>query len=77
MKKGTFTILFKSLKSDSLPLSVLGVIEGILEEYADGEFTEAYDCIDQLNNVMQAFKEVYDERWTALLKEPHITYRDE
>ena len=49
-----------SYASEELPLATLGVIQGMLEEHTDGRYVEAYDCIEELKLVIEAFEELQE-----------------
>lgn len=52
---------------DTLPLSTLGVIEGLLEDYNDGQI-DIYQLADNLENVMAAFRELSKEQERELME---------
>lgn len=57
MNKQTIKKLL-SYAQDELPLATLGVIEGMLEEYRDGNYVEAFDCLEEITFAVESFKEL-------------------
>jgi hypothetical protein len=61
-----------SYAEGELPLATLGLIDGIIEQYNEGGYVEAYDCLLDILFAMESFNELRKE-YQKELNEPCLS----
>lgn len=73
MTKESIKKILQYTNSESIPLAILGVIEGIVECHQQGQYTWSFEALDDVTYAIEALKELRDDSWNTLIKEPQLS----
>ena len=60
MNKQSIKRILQYTSEESIPLAILGVIEGIIEGYHDGQYATTFEVCEEVSHAIEAWKELYE-----------------
>ena len=60
MNKQSIKRILKYTDEESIPLAILGVIEGIIEGYHDGQYATTFEVCEEVSHAIEAWKELHE-----------------
>ena len=58
MNKQSIKRILQYTNEESIPLAILGIIEGIVECYQDGKYSTSFEPLTDIENAIAALKEL-------------------
>jgi len=58
MNKNAIKKILKYTSEESIPLAILGVIEGIIEGYHDGQYATTFEVCEEVSHAIEAWKDL-------------------
>ena len=73
MNKGAIKRILQYTNEDSIPLAILGVIEGIIEEWIDSKYATTFEVCEEVLNAIEAWKDLKVDKSYLILNEPQLS----
>ena len=58
MNKQSIKRILQYTNEESIPLAILGIIEGIIEDYQDGKYSTTFEVCEEVSHAIEAWKEL-------------------
>ena len=60
MNKESIKRILQYTNEESIPLAILGIIEGIIEDYQDGKYSTTFEVCEEVSHAIEAWKELHE-----------------
>jgi hypothetical protein len=73
MNKQSIKRILQYTNEESIPLAILGIIEGIVECYQDGKYSTSFEPLADIENAIAAFKDIQNKQTRSMMTEPCLS----
>lgn len=73
MNKESIKRILQYTNEESIPLAILGVIDGIIEDYQDGKFSTTFEVCEDISHAIEAWQELNNKRCRQAFSEPCLS----
>ena len=73
MNKQSIKRILKYTDEESIPLAILGIIEGIIEDYQDGKCFTTFEVCEDISHTIEAWQELNNKKCRQALNEPCLS----